>query len=68
MPSSRRSFLANSSLFTAASILPRFLFAQTGAATGAPDAYATPKPLPPGPFQPTWESLRDNYTLPTWFN
>jgi len=24
-------------------------------------------PLPPGPFQPTWDSLRQNYRVPQWF-
>ena len=42
--------------------------AQTGAPPGSPDAYATPRPLPPGPFEPTWESLRDHYRTPAWFN
>jgi alpha-L-fucosidase len=67
MPLSRRNFLANSSLLAASSILPHRLHAQTGAPAGQPDAYAIPKPDLTGPFQPTWESLRDNYTLPTWF-
>jgi alpha-L-fucosidase len=26
-----------------------------------------PTPLPPGPFQPTWESLKANYRVPQWF-
>ncbi|HVU36661.1 MAG TPA: alpha-L-fucosidase [Opitutaceae bacterium] len=26
-----------------------------------------PTPLPPGPFQPTWESLREHYRVPAWF-
>ncbi len=68
MPSSRRNFLTNTSLLAASSFIPRTLRAQTGAAAGAPDAYAKPKPMIGGPFQPTWESLRDNYHLPTWFN
>ena len=25
-------------------------------------------PLPPGPFLPNWESLRENYRVPAWFN
>ena len=50
------------------STLPREMFAQTGAPAGSPDAYATPKPLPAGPFAPTWESLRDHYRVPEWFN
>jgi alpha-L-fucosidase len=24
-------------------------------------------PNPPGPFQPTWESLKENYRVPQWF-
>jgi alpha-L-fucosidase len=24
-------------------------------------------PLPPGPFQPTWDSLKANYRVPAWF-
>ena len=27
----------------------------------------TPHPIAPGPFQPTWESLRANYKTPDWF-
>ena len=26
-----------------------------------------PAKLPPGPFQPTWESLKENYRVPKWF-
>jgi alpha-L-fucosidase len=26
-----------------------------------------PTKLPPGPFQPTWDSLRENYQVPRWF-
>ena len=26
-----------------------------------------PAKLPPGTFQPTWESLKDNYRVPQWF-
>jgi alpha-L-fucosidase len=56
-------------MFAAAStLLPRTLHAQLGAPAGAPDAYATPKPDLDGPFKPTWESIRDNYTTPAWFN
>jgi alpha-L-fucosidase len=29
---------------------------------------AIPVKLPPGPFQPTWESLKANYRVPQWFN
>ena len=50
---------------------PRFnsqMYAQSGAPAGSPDAYAVPKPLPQGPFSPTWESLRNGYRVPEWFN
>jgi alpha-L-fucosidase len=26
-----------------------------------------PTQLPPGPFQPTWDSLKENYKVPQWF-
>jgi len=26
-----------------------------------------PTKLPPGPFQPTWDSLKENYQVPRWF-
>jgi alpha-L-fucosidase len=26
-----------------------------------------PTPNPPGPFQPTWDSLKENYQVPKWF-
>jgi alpha-L-fucosidase len=44
------------------------LYAQSGAPFGSPDAYAVPKPVPAGPFAPTWESLRNGYSVPQWFN
>ncbi|HYO07511.1 MAG TPA: alpha-L-fucosidase [Tepidisphaeraceae bacterium] len=28
---------------------------------------ASKKPLPPGPFEPTWDSLKANYKVPPWF-
>ena len=69
MPLTRRRLLAHSGLIAAASsLIPHSLRAQSGAPAGAPDAYATPKPDLDGPFKPTWESLRDNHTTPTWFN
>jgi alpha-L-fucosidase len=69
MPLSRRSFLAQTSLITAAStFLPRNLHAQVGAPAGAPDAYAKAKPIVDGPFKPTWASIRDQHHTPAWFN
>jgi len=66
---SRRSFIAQSTLLTAASLSPISLRAmQEGAPAGILDAYARPKPTIEGPFQPTWESIRDNYHTPSWFN
>jgi alpha-L-fucosidase len=68
MSLTRRRFLAQSSLATAATVLPRSLHAQIGAPAGAPDAYAKPKPPVDGPFKPTWASIRDNWHAPDWFN
>ena len=66
---SRRRFLAQTSLLTAAStILPRGLHAQTGAPAGSPDAYAKAKPDLDGPYKPTWASIRDLHRTPVWFN
>ncbi len=28
---------------------------------------AIPIPMAPGPVKPTWESLQENYTIPSWF-
>ena len=50
------------------SLLPRELFAQTGAPAGAPDAYAQPKQDLDGPVQPTWQSVREFYNVPSWFH
>ncbi len=38
----------------------------TPAIVAAADKAVT-KPLPPGPFQPTWDSLEKNYRTPSWF-
>jgi alpha-L-fucosidase len=67
---SRRGFLAQSTMLSVASLLPRSLLhaMQQGAPAGAPDAYAKPKPSIEGVFQPTWESIRDNHHTPAWFN
>jgi len=74
---SRRRFLANTSWLAGSAALGaelpiaglcRSAEAQMGAPAGAPDAYATPKPMVAGPYEATWESLRDNYHSPAWFN
>jgi alpha-L-fucosidase len=44
------------------------VLAQKGTPAGAPDAYATAKPMIDGAFKPTWESLRDHYVTPAWLN
>lgn len=66
---SRRRFLGDVGRLAGASLAAQGLgWGQTGAAAGARDAYATPKGMAPGPFTPTWESLRDRYRVPKWFN
>lgn len=59
----RRGFLSSTAMLTASTLLR----AQQGAPAGSADAYATPKADLAGPFQPSWESLRDRYTVPSWF-
>ncbi len=72
MTFSRRRFLSGSGKVLGSSLLssalPLVVAGQTGAPVGQPDAYASPKPMAPGLYQPTWESLRDNWRVPTWFN
>jgi alpha-L-fucosidase len=72
MSFSRREFLRSAHSVAgcalAGSLTGVRLYGQTGATAGSPDAYATPKPMAPGPFSPTWESLRDHYQVPAWFN
>lgn len=69
MEYTRRRFLAQSTLVTGATLFrgAKTLRAQSGAAAGRTDAYAKANPNIAGPFQPTWESLRDHYSLPEWF-
>ncbi len=67
MTFSRRQFLWRSAAVgagLAASLQPE----RTRAADG-PDITrgATPAPVPAGPFQPTWDSMRRNYHVPAWF-
>lgn len=78
MTFSRREFLKQSAAVTAAGLTvplwgsrsygadaPRVI----GAGSVGPDIHggATPAAIPKGPFQPTWDSLRQNYKTPTWF-
>jgi alpha-L-fucosidase len=72
MSLSRRDLLHSACIATGSALmhaaLPGSLHAQTGSHAGSADGYVLPKPLPPGPFSPTWESLRDQYHTPKWFN
>ncbi|SEG62432.1 alpha-L-fucosidase [Bryocella elongata] len=69
MKLSRRSMLMGAGAVGATSMMKsRALLAQTGAPAGAPDAYAQPRPDLAGPVLPTWESVRDHYATPKWFN
>lgn len=46
------------------------LFAQSGPRTTpeiVAQAAAAGAPIPPGPFAPTWDSIRTNYSMPGWF-
>ena len=51
-------------------ILPSFAAAQSGP-QATPEivaaAAAAKTPVVPGPFQPTWDSIREHYTVPQWF-
>jgi alpha-L-fucosidase len=55
-------------LLTAVFLSP--LYAQSGPRTTpeiVAQAAAAGAPIPPGPFAPTWNSLKINYTVPEWF-
>ncbi|GEM_PF-746486 len=51
--------------------LPASAHAQSGpdttAAVVAAANAAVTTPMPAGPFQPTWDSIRQNYQMPKWF-
>ena len=51
-------------------LLPRLAPAQSGPQV-TPEivaaAVAAKTPVAPGPVQPTWDSVRDHYTVPQWF-
>jgi alpha-L-fucosidase len=53
-----------------AAMLPQFAPAQSGPQV-TPEivaaATAAKTPVAPGPVQPTWDSVRDHYTVPQWF-
>ncbi len=52
----------NSGSGPGADMSPRATAAQVSAAVAA-----LPDQIPPGPFQPTWDSLQANYRIPQWF-
>jgi len=55
MMASRRIFLASSAMATCMGLLAPVA------------ARAAPRPIAPGPYAPTWESLVANYRYPEWF-
>ena len=74
---SRRQFLKTTAVTAAGMTIP-FWAGQASATDGpqvmgsgsvGPDIHggATPAAVPPGPFQPTWDSLRQNSHTPDWF-
>jgi alpha-L-fucosidase len=64
-PLTRRSFLKTSTLATGAGLSAPAWLSRALAAGGSPAA--TAYAIAPGPFQPTWESLEQNYKLPAWY-
>jgi alpha-L-fucosidase len=54
----------------AIAMLPRLALAQSGP-QASPEivaaAAAAKTPVAPGPFEPTWDSIREHYTVPQWF-
>ena len=59
----RRKFLKTSALITGAGLTaPSWIPHAIAQPTAAP-AYS----IASGPFQPTWESLEQNYKLPDWY-
>src|SRR5664280_1926647 len=51
-------------------VVPQIVAAQSGPQV-TPEivaaAAAAKTPVAPGPVQPTWDSIRENYTVPQWF-
>ena len=61
----RRQFLKASTLTASAGLTAPMWLSRalgTGASSGA-----TADTIAPGPFQPAWESLEQNYQLPDWY-
>ena len=59
----RRAFLKTSALATGAGLTAPLWQSRLFAA----DVAAPGRKIAPGPFQPTWESLKQNYQYPEWF-
>ena len=69
-PLSRRSFLKHSAVAAGAGLAAPLWQSRLGAALTTDAALAPPgagHKIAPGPFQPTWESLVQNYRFPDWF-
>jgi alpha-L-fucosidase len=64
-PHSRRHFLKTSALVTGAGLTAAPWFSRALAAGASPGT--TTYAIAPGPFQPTWESLEQQYQLPDWY-
>lgn len=68
MRSIRARFTA--AILFALALLPQFATAQSGPQV-TPEivaaAAADKTPVAPGPVQPTWDSIREHYTVPQWF-
>jgi len=58
MRGNRRGFLSAAALARAAHVFPGRERA----------ALAKAAPIPQGPFEPTWDSVRTHYQTPGWFN
>src|SRR5471030_3091280 len=62
-PLNRRAFLKASAVAAGAGLTAPLWQSRLFAA----DAAASARKIAPGPFQPTWESLKQNYQYPEWF-
>jgi len=69
-PTLLRAFLRSAILTLLLALLPRLATAQSGPPV-TPEivaaAVAAKTPSAPGPVQPTWDSIRANYSVPQWF-
>jgi alpha-L-fucosidase len=65
-PFSRRDFLKASALAAGAGVSAPFWLSRALASAASPGV-ASGYAIAPGPFQPSWESLEQNYHLPDWY-